>query len=49
MKMQADLVANGRSLHCADGSHLCMWDDQDTFMGGVTAFIEDVEAGRPLR
>ena len=49
MKSQAGLVANGRSLHCADGSHLCMWDDQEAFMGGVTAFIEDVEAGRALR
>jgi hypothetical protein len=26
-----------------------MWDDQEAFMGGVTNFIEDVEAGRPLR
>ena len=49
MTKQATLVANGRSLHCYNGSHLCMWDDQEAFMGGVTNFIEDVEAGRPLR
>ena len=49
MTTQATLVANGRSLHCYNGSHLCMWDDQEAFMGGVTNFIEDVEAGRPLR
>jgi len=49
MAEQATLVANGRSLHCANGSHLCMWDDQEVFMGGVAGFIEDVEAGRPMR
>ena len=49
MTRQATLVANGRSLHCYNGSHLCMYDDQKAFMGGVTNFIEDVEAGRPLR
>ncbi|MDG1380938.1 MAG: proline iminopeptidase-family hydrolase [Flavobacteriales bacterium] len=49
MTQQATLVANGRSLHCYNGSHLCMWDDQDAFMGGVASFIEDVNAGRPMR
>jgi proline iminopeptidase len=49
MTQQANLVANGRSLHCYNGSHLCMWDDQEAFMGGVASFIEDVEAGRPMR
>jgi len=49
MTQQANLVANGRSLHCYNGSHLCMWDDRDAFMGGVASFIEDVEAGRPMR
>ena len=49
MTQQANLVANGRSLHCYNGSHLCMWDDQEAFMGGVASFIEDVNAGRPMR
>ena len=42
MKEMATLVKRGRSLHCANGSHLAMWDEQDFFMEGVIQFIEDV-------
>ena len=34
MTKQATLVANGRSLHCYNGSHLCMWDDQEPSWAG---------------
>jgi len=42
MKEMATLVQNGRSLHCANGSHLAMWDEQEFFMEGVINFIKDV-------
>ncbi|MEZ5022054.1 MAG: proline iminopeptidase-family hydrolase [Chitinophagales bacterium] len=45
MKAMADLVQNGRSLYCANGSHLAMWDEQDFYMNGVIKFIKDVHEG----
>ena len=45
MCRQADLVQHGRALICEEGSHLALWDDADTFFGGLTAFISDVEGG----
>lgn len=44
MRAQSEAVADGRFLLCAEGSHLCMWDDRETFMSGVAAFIQGVEA-----
>jgi proline iminopeptidase len=46
MEEMAGLVQNGRYLHCPNGSHLAMWDDQEVFMDGVIQFIRDVDAGR---
>jgi proline iminopeptidase len=43
MKRQSERVQNGQFLLCAEGSHLCMWDDRETFMNGVAAFIAAVE------
>ena len=45
MEEQSKKVKNGRYLHCPNGSHLAMWDDQKVFMDGVTKFIKDVDAG----
>jgi proline iminopeptidase len=45
MRRQADLVQHGRALICEEGSHLALWDDAETFFGGLTAFISDVEGG----
>ena len=45
MEEMSRLVANGRHLFCPEGSHLCMWDDQEVFMEGVIRFILDVESG----
>ena len=36
-------VKNGQFLLCPNGSHLCMWDDQQVWMAGVTKFIRDVD------
>jgi len=46
MTRQAELVQRGRSLICAEGSHLALWDDEQAFFDGVTAFMADVESGQ---
>jgi proline iminopeptidase len=45
MEEQSKMVQNGRYLYCPNGSHMCMWDDQKVFMGGVIKFIKDVDSG----
>ncbi len=45
MEEQSKIVQHGRYLYCANGSHMCMWDDQKTFMAGVIKFIRDVNEG----
>lgn len=45
MKWMSTQVQNGAYLYCPAGSHLAMWDDQSTFMKGVTGFIRDVDQG----
>lgn len=42
MEEMSKMVQNGRYLYCPNGSHLAMWDDQETFMNGVINFINDV-------
>jgi proline iminopeptidase len=46
MEMMAGAVQNGRYLLCPEGSHMAMYDDQETYMHGVIAFLKDVDAGR---
>jgi proline iminopeptidase len=46
MEMMAGAVQNGRYLLCLEGSHMAMYDDQETYMRGVIAFLKDVDAGR---
>ena len=46
MKRIAGLFPRGRYLHCPEGSHMAMYDDQKTYMTGVLAFLRDVDAGK---
>lgn len=46
MEWMAGAVQRGRYLHCPDGSHLAMWDDQDRYVDGLVGFVHDVDAGR---
>jgi proline iminopeptidase len=46
MKWIADNVQNGRFLLCPNGSHMCMYDDQATYFGGLIPWMKDVDAGR---
>jgi proline iminopeptidase len=46
MEMIASKVQKGRYLYCPNGSHMSMYDDQQTYMTGVVQFLRDVDAGR---
>ncbi|HSC54686.1 MAG TPA: proline iminopeptidase-family hydrolase [Phnomibacter sp.] len=49
MKWMATQVKNGRSLICPNGSHFAMWDDQEVYFKGLISFIQDVDAGKPMK
>ena len=42
MRMQADKLPRGSYLHCPDGSHMAMYDDQETYYAGLIDFIAAV-------
>jgi proline iminopeptidase len=44
MEWMSKQFPRGRHLHCPDGSHMAMWDDQRTYFEGLIAFIQDVAA-----
>jgi proline iminopeptidase len=46
LEMMAGQVQRGRYLHCPDGSHMALYDDQRVYMDGVIQFLRDVDAGR---
>jgi proline iminopeptidase len=45
MRMVAQKVQNGTALICPQGSHMSMYDDQQTYMSGLTKFILGVDKG----
>jgi proline iminopeptidase len=38
-------LPRGQHLHCPNGSHLAMYDDQQTYITGLVRFINDVDGG----
>lgn len=46
MEWMASQVKRGRYLHCPKGSHLAMYDDQETYFEGLIQFIMDVDQGK---
>ena len=46
MERMAKQLPKGRYLYCPTGSHMAMYDDQQTYMSGVIAFLHDVDAGK---
>jgi proline iminopeptidase len=44
MEMMASRLPNGRYLYCPEGSHLAMYDDQETYFAGLLAFLADLPA-----
>src|SRR5712691_3467190 len=45
MEMMAGRLPTGRYLHCPEGSHLSMYDDQQTYFAGLIDFLRGI-AGR---
>lgn len=45
MRMVANKVQNGTALICPNGSHMSFYDDQQTYMAGLTKFILGVNKG----
>jgi proline iminopeptidase len=39
MKWMASEVKNGTYLYCSDGSHMCMYDDQEKYFAGLISFL----------
>ncbi|QHL86708.1 proline iminopeptidase-family hydrolase [Nibribacter ruber] len=46
MKMMAGKVQNGTYLYCPKGSHMSLYDDQDTYFAGLIKFMKGVDAGQ---
>jgi len=42
MEMMAGRLPAGRYLYCPNGSHLAMYDDQQTYFGGFIGFLHDL-------
>jgi proline iminopeptidase len=42
MKKMASLMPSGSYAYCPNGSHLCMWDDQETYFKHLIAFLRTV-------
>jgi len=42
MEMMASRLPKGRYLYCPKGSHLAMYDDQETYFEGLVAFLHDL-------
>ena len=38
----AERLPRGRYLHCPQGSHLAMYDDQANYMAGLLDFFHDL-------
>lgn len=45
MAWMAEQFPNGRFHLCPDGSHMALYDDQETYFEGLVSFIRDVEMG----
>lgn len=42
MKKMASLMPNARNAFCPNGSHLCMWDDQEVYFRHLLKFLQAV-------
>jgi len=46
MKWMSKQLPQGRYLYCAKGSHLSIYDDQETWFEGVIRFLRDTDSGK---
>ena len=42
MEMMAGLIPHGRYLYCPRGSHLALYDDQETYFAGLSDFLREL-------
>ena len=47
MEWMAKQIPGARYLFCPNGSHLALYDDQETYFAGLLDFLHDLEKGRP--
>jgi len=45
MKWMAGQMQNGSHLYCPNGSHMALYDDQQTYMKGLITFLKAVDKG----
>jgi proline iminopeptidase len=43
LEMMARALGDGRYLHCAQGSHMAMYDDQETYFAGLISFLNGID------
>jgi len=46
MRWMAGALPSGRYLHCPNGSHMGMYDDQEVYFSGLIDFMQDVDAAQ---
>ncbi|MFT3805806.1 proline iminopeptidase-family hydrolase [Arenimonas sp.] len=46
MEWMSKQFPHGRYLYCPEGSHLALYDDQETYMAGLIGFLKDVDGGK---
>lgn len=46
MKWMSTQFPKGSYHFCPEGSHMCMWDDQPTYVDGLVRFMKSVDTGR---
>jgi len=46
MQWMSGQVQFGSYLYCANGSHMSMYDDQQTYMHGLIRFMKGVDGGK---
>ncbi|HEX5352913.1 MAG TPA: proline iminopeptidase-family hydrolase [Rhodanobacteraceae bacterium] len=49
MEAMAGAIPQGRYLHCPEGSHMAMYDDQTVYVTGLLDFLRDVADTAPAR
>jgi proline iminopeptidase len=47
MEWMANALPNGTYLYCPNGSHLAMYDDQQTYVDGLIRFIRETDEEQP--
>ncbi len=46
MRWMSEQFPKGRYVYCPHGSHLALYDDQQTWFRGLIQFLNDVDRGK---